>query len=91
MAGRQKNTEFNQLATYNKWNKGKCSTRKTYNKTEKKHTTKEKARGKVCKKELKWRTAAMRYSRNNINDTDKAITQEIIMCGLEITPALIRH
>ena len=37
---------------------------------EKKHTNKKKARGKVCKKELKWRTAAIRNSKNNINDTD---------------------
>ena len=36
----------------------------------KKHTNKTKAGGKVCRKELKWRTAAMRNSRNNINDTD---------------------
>ena len=38
-----------------------------------KHTIKQakrKQEAKSAKKELKWRTAAMRDSRNNINDTD---------------------
>jgi len=48
----------------------KCSTRKTYNKTEKNTQAKRKHEAKSAKIELKWRTAAMRYSVNNINDTD---------------------
>ena len=43
---------------------------KTYNKTEKSIQAKRKQKAKSAKKELKWRTAAMRDSRNNTNDTD---------------------